>query len=170
MHGLKEPDPPAVSTVAFVLVPLVDEAALLALFSTQSTCLQFVEGEGHFERLRPAEDRVVHISIVDLQADRVVKMNEEVFQVEEGEEGPVVVHDRMAEHYFHSFEQSLMLSPSIEHEAVASGVEDGDQAATVLLFEEIFDESAYNESQSFASILELWKCLNLFLTGNYREY
>lgn len=167
LHGLTGPDPLVMGIVAFALVPLADEAALLALFDTKSTCLQFIEGVGV---LPPPEDCVVYISMVDLKANRVEKLSKVQYKVRETDEGTDLVHVCIIAYTFHSFEQRFVLNPSIEQEVAASGMEDGGQAATVMLAILILNVSAYNSPESFSSILELWKFFGICLTGNCREY
>lgn len=67
----------AMDMVAYALVSLVDEAALLDLFNTESTHLQFLEREGSNRRLPLLDDRiVVRISVLDLGENRIVKLSE----------------------------------------------------------------------------------------------
>jgi len=126
-------------------------------------------GRKVIKQLPPAEDRVVHIFMVDLLANRVEKMSKVQYKVKETDEGSSLVHVCIIAFGFHSSEQTFVLTPSIEQEVVISGVEDGGQAATVMLSVLILGESTYNGPQSFASILELWKFLEICLTGNYED-
>lgn len=66
----------AMDMVAYALVSVVDEAALLDLFNAQSTRLEFVEREGSNGRLPPVKDRFVRISVLDFAEKRVVKLSE----------------------------------------------------------------------------------------------
>ena len=65
----------AMDNAAFALVPLVDETKLMALFSSQSTHLQFVEHGVGTGQMPPAEDRFVRISLLDLGENRMTKLS-----------------------------------------------------------------------------------------------
>lgn len=98
-------EPPVTNTAAFALVPLADEAALLALFNSQSTPVQLVPREGRVEGLPSVEKgHVVYISILDLQTNRVVKLGRGQF---DDEEGPVK-YEAIAKCYWYTFPQELV--------------------------------------------------------------
>ncbi len=113
LHGLKKQDPPAISTAAFALVPLVDEEALFNLFTTQSTSVQFVDRDGSSERLPPADYRVVRISMLDVGLDRVMKLGEGYFLSESygGEDPFDSYHSTSSRKLTPSFEEVTETGP-----------------------------------------------------------
>lgn len=142
-------------TVAYALVPLVDDTALLAPFTTQTTYLQDVKREGALERLPPEESQIMRVSMLDFGADRVVKLCEGYFDDMESVWG--------ASCDLSSLQQSLIVTPVFEEVAVSEN-EGSKRATTVMLSAESQDNQG-PENLHFPSVLELWKCLELCLSG-----
>lgn len=69
------PDHPMDETMAFALVPVADEAALLGLFTTQTTHLRCVR-EDSIRRFPPAAYQFARISLLDFEGNRVMKLTE----------------------------------------------------------------------------------------------
>lgn len=161
MNGINENswkdelDLPMNNTVAFVLVPLVDDVALLTLFTTQATHLQFVGRGAGTERLPAEEFQIVRISILNFEANRVMKLAERYLDED-------FVHG--AQCFPSSLEQYITVAPIFE-EIVASEGKDMKSAATVRLSVEAFDGYRPELFTQFSLVLELWKFLEICLAG-----
>jgi hypothetical protein len=169
----KEPQQ-EMDTLAFALVPLVDEAGLMGLLDPQSTRLQFVEQGRRTGRLLPLENQFARISILDLKKDRVYKLSECYFpQGTSSVADPEEVYDFTATRRFCCFDREVQIFPSFEEEATPFEGKDDNHVVTVKLIvvtrccdeDEDEDENEDGEVQDFASVLELWKFLELCLTA-----
>lgn len=78
-EGWYEPSLPMASILAFAVVPLADEAALLALFNSQSTPLNLLEQSGRLVHLPSVDCHVVNTSGLDSRTNRVAKLGEGQF-------------------------------------------------------------------------------------------
>jgi len=161
------PDQPMTNTAAYALVPLSDQEALLALFTTQSARIQFLSREGKADKLPPAEHRVVRISVLDLESDRVIKLGEgdSYWDAYADDEDSFEAFQCTSSRHFYCFEQIVQLTPSFEDKIVATVGEESTSAVTVKLSTEILGFQGYNETPEFTSVLELWKFLEICLTG-----
>jgi hypothetical protein len=107
----------------------------------------------------------MYISILDLQTNRVVKLGKgaENFNYING--------DERSEYYegigicsFDTLSQSVNLIPSFQEGVIAS---DGKRSATVRLLVEIRDYEGIQ--RQFDSISELWKFLEICMTGKLHK-
>lgn len=155
---------------AFALLPLVDENGLMDLFDGNGTQLQFVE-QGVRTGILPATgERKLRISVVDLNANCVMKLSEGYHMVDTSDDGDAEeIYQRTARCSFSCFDHDILFSPSVEESfkewALPSGEEDFDYVATVSLKVETVKAGWNFKEHEFDSILELWKMLELCLTG-----
>lgn len=160
------PDQPLPNTVAFEVVPLADKEALLALFTTQTTDVQFLERDGSSERLPPADYRVARISLLDVGSARVMKLGEvysysEAFKNEE----PIDLYHSTSARNFYCFEQIVRLTPDFEESVTATKKKGSKYAASVKLSVEILGFEGANGTSEFSSVLNLWKFSEICMTG-----
>ncbi len=167
-------------TMAFALVPLMDETGLMNLLNSQSTCLQFVEEGGRNERLLPLENQFARISILDLGNDRVYNLSESYFPLGMSGVGEQMgLYDFTATRRFFCFDREIQIFPSFEEKAVPS--ENGKDITYVVTVkldvvtqcrheEEDEDEDEDGELLDFTSVLELWKFLELSLMASQVGY
>jgi hypothetical protein len=164
----------AVGIVAYALVSLMDEAALLDLFNAQSTHFQFVEREGSNERLPPVEDRFVRISILDLGENRMVKLSEGDFlwrttNVGDREESCRITTPCR----FVCFDEKIEFQANFEEE-VTTTEEGGDQYAVMINLSVVYaqnphyddiEEDWQEEVCDPSVLLDFWKTMEICMTG-----
>jgi hypothetical protein len=152
------PDHPMDKSIAFALVPLADEAALLGIFTTQTTHLQCVrEGSIDRERFSPEDYQFARISLLDFEGNRVMKLTEGYHNGAGFMWGPKCI--------LSSLDQIIMLEPVFEQVALPAGGE-GECTATVMLSVEVRDRDRRLPVNShFSSTLEVWKFLEICLSG-----
>lgn len=143
-------------TIAFALVPVMDEAALLGLFTTQTTHLQCVR-EGSIQRFPPAANQFARISLLDSKKNRVIKLTEGYHNGVGFMWGPKC--------FWSSLNQIIMLEPVLEQAALPAGRE-GKCTGTIMLSVEVRDRNrGIPVNSHFTSTLEVWKFLEICLSG-----
>lgn len=154
----------AMGIFAFVLAPLVDEAGLMNIFSSHSTRLQYVEREGigRSDRLPPS--RYVQVSVLDIGENRVMKVGGCCLLETSADECILMYRCTCA-----FLDRLVHVTASFDEEAATCGEEGDGHVATFQLHvhtarvEE--GEDVGREEQEFASVLEVWKFLELCMTG-----
>lgn len=139
----------------------------MALFTTQSTRIQFLSREGKADTFPPAEHCVVRISVLDLESDRVIKLGEgdSYWDAYADDEDSFEVFQCTSSRHFYCFEQIVQLTPIFEEKVVATVGKETISAVTVKLSTEILGCGGNSETPELASVLELWKFLEICLTG-----
>lgn len=164
----------AMAVFAFVLIPLVEEAGLMNIFSSQSIRLQLVDREDINRSGRLPNSRFVQVSILDLGENRVMKI------------GECCLLETSADEYIHmylctcaSLTHMVHFTASFDEEVTPCGVEGDGHVATFKLYVNTvhwkynrMEEDSYgegveevHEDQESASVLEVWKFLELCMAG-----
>ncbi len=154
----------SIDIAAHALVHLADEEGLMSLFSKQITHLDFVEGEGAVgQRL---QQRIVHIFVLDLEGSHAMKMGTGHY-VQDACDPSAQTYEHNTLCAFYCQAQSMVFIPSFEERAAAYASKAVAAAATAKLSVKAsaVNDDDYNEMQDFASMLELWKFLEVCLTG-----
>lgn len=161
-EGIEQDAPEqAMDIAAFAMVSLVDDAGLMGLFKTQSTYLHFVERGDSTGRLPPLEDRTVRISLLHIGENRMVKLGEDSFYLGQPDgDDPQGKFEVTPLYPFVNYEEEITLHPFI-HETLTSG-ESRDTYAAILDID-ILD--FHEEVMAFEHLLELWRFLEICLTG-----
>ena len=123
-------------------------------------------GSTFSERLPPADYRIVRISLLDLRANRVMKLGEGFFDrwlSIDGGPSSGRYYPTSSRHFL-GLDRIIDLMPSFKEKVNIAGVEGGGLATTVMLSVYINPDTGDN-FQNFSSVLELWKFLEICMTG-----